>query len=82
MTSSIRQRSVPSIAPTVGTFTRYALRRACRVLEAALRVSVERRCLAALDDRLLKDIGLSRSLAAGETERRFLDVPEHRIRRA
>lgn len=47
-------------------------------LDAAWRIRRERRQLATLDDRLLKDIGLSRSTAYDETRRSFLDLPAGR----
>ena len=40
-----------------------------------LEVARERRCLAELDDRMLEDIGLSRSVACREVERPWFDVP-------
>lgn len=47
----------------------------------ALQVRRERRALAELDDRLLKDIGLSRSTAFEESQRSLLDVPDQQRRR-
>ncbi len=44
-------------------------------LMLALDVAKERRQLAALDPRLLKDIGLSESTAYRETRRSLFDVP-------
>ena len=41
-------------------------------------VARERRQLAELDDRMLKDIGLGRSVAFREADRSFFDLPEHR----
>jgi uncharacterized protein YjiS (DUF1127 family) len=36
----------------------------------------QRRALMALDDRMLSDIGISRSQAYGEADRAFFDLPE------
>lgn len=47
-----------------------------KLLSYAMQIRRERRALSELDDRLLKDIGLSRSSAYEETHRRFLDVPD------
>jgi uncharacterized protein YjiS (DUF1127 family) len=81
MTRTYSRGSVPAIAAATGTPVKRALTRLLRLGEAAFTVAAERRTLGALDDRLLKDIGLSRSLAEREAARDFLDVPEHRIRR-
>jgi uncharacterized protein YjiS (DUF1127 family) len=48
---------------------------AIRVLRSALLARRQRRALLALDDRMLADIGLSRSQAYHEGGRAFLDVP-------
>lgn len=48
------------------------------LIETWLDLSRERRALAALDDRMLKDIGLNRASAAQEARRPFWDVPEER----
>lgn len=50
----------------------------CARLDTAWRIRRERRQLASLDDRLLKDIGLSRSLAHVEAGRSFFDLPAGR----
>lgn len=42
----------------------------------AIAVRAQRRALLALDDRMLKDIGASRSDAYREAHRSFLDLPE------
>ena len=63
---------------------RYAIRKirtAAGVLTLAWRVAAERRQLASLDDAMLKDIGLSRSVAYEEASKTFLDVPESRLPR-
>ncbi len=46
-----------------------------------LRVRAERRRLMALDDRMLKDIGLSRSDAYAEASRAAFDLPSRRVSR-
>ena len=43
------------------------------------RIARERHALEALDDHLLKDIGLSRSVAQRETSRPWFDVPGSRF---
>lgn len=48
------------------------------LIETWLDLARERRTLAALDDRMLKDIGLNRAAAAQEARRPFWDVPEER----
>lgn len=71
--------SVTTIGPALGTGTSAVWTRAVRVLKAAWSVAAERRSLAGLDDRMLKDIGISRSHAMREADRDFFDIPEHRI---
>lgn len=80
MTSGHSGGSVPAIPRARGSMVARVWRRTAHLFEAALLVRSERQHLAALDDRLLKDIGLSRSLADREASREFFDVPEHRIR--
>lgn len=46
-----------------------------------MRVRAERRRLMALDDRMLKDIGLSRSDAYTEASRPAFDLPSRRVSR-
>lgn len=46
-----------------------------RFLAEVVRVRAERRSLMALDDRMLKDIGLSRGQAENEAGRSIFDVP-------
>lgn len=81
MTTHISRGSVPTIGPALGTGTSAMWTRAVRFLKAALSISAERRSLAGLDDRMLKDIGITRSHAQWESGRDFFDVPEHRITR-
>ena len=45
----------------------------------ALRVRSERRALAGLDERSLKDIGYTQSAAWAEAQRRLWDVPAERL---
>lgn len=60
------------------TVTKFAAAagRGLRLVEDWLEISRQRRHLAALDDRMLKDIGLSRATAEKEANRRFWDLPE------
>jgi uncharacterized protein YjiS (DUF1127 family) len=50
--------------------------RAATLIQAALIVRRQRRALMALDDRMLADIGLSRSQAYGEASRPLTDLPQ------
>jgi uncharacterized protein YjiS (DUF1127 family) len=61
-------------AVEVSWTARYVLPLAERLL-AALETYRQRRALLALDDRLLRDIGLSRADAEHEAARSFWDVP-------
>ncbi len=49
-----------------------------KALSLVMAVARERHALAALDDRLLADIGVSRRMAVRESARDILDVPLHR----
>jgi uncharacterized protein YjiS (DUF1127 family) len=49
-------------------------------IELAFRVRRERRILLAMDDRMLKDLGLN-GIAYAEASRPFWDVPVDRLRR-
>lgn len=60
---------------------RWSIRHVLARVDLTLQVARERRQLAELDDRMLKDIGLSRSLAHLETERSPLDLPKSRVNR-
>ena len=55
----------------LATGARFLLRQIGRMFDVAR----ERRQLAELDDRMLKDIGLSRSVAFREFDRSFVDLP-------
>jgi hypothetical protein len=81
MTSGLSRGSVPAIRPSLQGHGQSVWAFAGWFLSAAISVYGERRRLAALDDRMLKDIGLSRSLAEREVSRDFFDVPRHRIPR-
>jgi len=81
MTFGLSRGSVPAIRPSLHRQSHGLWVSVGRFLSAALSVYSERRRLAALDDRMLKDIGLSRSLAEREVARDFFDVPSHRIAR-
>lgn len=60
------------------TFAKH-VRQVTLKLKAAVRVAIERRALSRLDERMLKDIGMSRSLAHHEATRSFFDIPGSRI---
>lgn len=55
-----------------------AMRWMLHTYEFALAVRRERRALASLDDHMLRDIGLSRSMVHRETSRSLFDLPQNR----
>ncbi|MEM7774635.1 MAG: DUF1127 domain-containing protein [Pseudomonadota bacterium] len=52
------------------------LSKAFQWVRYALQIRRERQSLAALDERILKDIGLSKSMAFRESTRGFFDTPD------
>jgi uncharacterized protein YjiS (DUF1127 family) len=68
LTASCHATPAASSAAAPGLFGR--LRRAAALTR-------QRRALAALDDALLRDIGLTRCEALGEAARPFWDAPRH-----
>lgn len=74
------QRTAATMSRPRRTLAEIAFR-AFRVVDLALKVRRERRELATLDDRMLQDIGLSRSLVHHESARDLLDLPPDRLRR-
>ena len=74
MTTATRQTDTVTASPLAG-LARGALRFAALFLNA-LDVARQRRRLLALDERMLKDIGLSRSDAEREAHRGFWDIPQ------
>lgn len=56
----------------------HVARHAWTSVHAARQAQRERRALAQLDDRMLKDIGLTRSEAYRETKRDIFDLPKPR----
>ncbi|MGH6817067.1 MAG: DUF1127 domain-containing protein [Hyphomicrobiaceae bacterium] len=78
--------SVPTIVPkaTSVRLSRSGLGRGLlktiERIELAFQVAHERRALRTLDDRALKDLGLTHSDVHRETERSVWDVPERRSR--
>jgi uncharacterized protein YjiS (DUF1127 family) len=73
-TASARPAHRPVRARIAGS-----IRRLISILELALEVRRERRMLLSLDDRALKDIGLSRSAVWGEACRSLWEIPHHRL---
>ena len=51
-----------------------------RRIETWIEISRQRRTLATLDDRMLKDIGISRASANFEASRPFWDIPQEENR--
>lgn len=81
MTANISRGSVPTIGPAIASGTSAGWKGAVRFLKAAFAVAGERNALAGLDDRMLKDIGITRCDAEREATRDFFDVPVYRIDR-
>ncbi len=77
--TSTQTATGPVISATYGGTCRpkpwQLIKRAMLVLQVAR----ERRALAALDDRMLEDIGLSRSQVYLESSRGMLDLPDYRV---
>jgi uncharacterized protein YjiS (DUF1127 family) len=67
------------LSPNLGGVRRH-IWQAFWAVEVALRVRSERRALAGLDERSLKDIGYTRSTAWAEAHRPLWDVPTERVR--
>jgi uncharacterized protein YjiS (DUF1127 family) len=69
------------LRPQSGLF-RFAgyLWRLMLAVELAVQVRRERRMLAALDDRALKDVGFQRGEAQVEAQKSFWDLPADRMR--
>jgi uncharacterized protein YjiS (DUF1127 family) len=65
--------------PDVGGVRRHVWE-ALSAVAVAIRVRRERRALAGLDERSLKDIGYTQSAAWAEAQRRLWDVPAERLR--
>lgn len=78
MTRTFVQGSLPQIPVPLQTAASGGWTRLRHFLETALVIAAERRQLASLDDRMLRDIGLSRSMIERETARDFFDVPPER----
>ena len=76
----------PAISPVGGGLPHAGARiarliaRLLGAIELAFRVRRERRILLAMDDRMLKDLGLN-GIAYAEASRPFWDVPVDRLRR-
>ncbi len=72
--------SVPTISsiPTTGPSLLVRVGRLIAKLELMLQVQRERHALRALDDRMLKDIGLDRGQVEIESSRSWLDLPAGR----
>lgn len=79
MRTTFTRGSVPTVPLPSAVTLATAVRRALARVDAALVVARERRDLASLDDRLLRDIGLDRATARREAARDFLDVPPERL---
>ncbi|MBO0742608.1 MAG: DUF1127 domain-containing protein [Hyphomicrobiaceae bacterium] len=67
------------LSPGLGAVRQHVWQALCAV-EVAFRVRSERRALAGLDERSLKDIGYTQGDAWAEAQRRFWDVPAERLR--
>ncbi len=64
--------------PSLASRIRDSLTDLIRAQEVRYQIHRERRLLATLDDRILKDIGITRADADFEASRAYTDVPEER----
>ena len=72
MSTQTHIRNIPAAAPALGALTQIGA--VLHRIQAALVARRQRRSLLALDDRMLADIGISRSQAYGEATRSLFDV--------
>ncbi len=77
-------KAIDDHVPALPAPRSYALRmtykrslRAARYFLSCLDVARQRRQLLSLDERKLKDVGISRTDAIREANRQFWDIPEH-----
>ena len=78
--SEVIDDRVPALSAPQSTVRRTAYQRWLRVVHyflTCLDVARQRRQLLALDERTLKDVGISRIDALQEANRSFWDIPEH-----
>jgi uncharacterized protein YjiS (DUF1127 family) len=78
MQMSSKARSLPAYPPGLVRIARI-IRRLISILDLALQVRRERRMLLSMDDRALKDIGLSRSEVCAEACRSLWEIPRDRL---
>jgi uncharacterized protein YjiS (DUF1127 family) len=74
-----RIRSALSALRSAPVCAARGLRQMIVVLDLALEVRRERRILLSMDDRALKDIGISRSEACAEARCALWDIPRDRL---
>ena len=74
MSTQTHFRTAPTAAPIVGLLAQFGA--GLFRVRAALIARRQRRSLLALDDRMLADIGISRSQAYGEATRPLFDLPQ------
>lgn len=78
MASPILTGSIPSFGAQFGRRVRPVWLQAKVYVVTAWTISKERRDLAQLDDRMLRDIGVGRDQAKRESQRDVFDLPRNR----